>query len=68
MIIVVMVALIVIYFTRHRRHSPDIFVPKAAWLRAGIYFCACYLVGIATGVFEALLSDPAATYVHFTGT
>jgi hypothetical protein len=36
-------------------------VPKAAWLRAGIYFGACYLVVIATGVFDALLSNPIAT-------
>ena len=34
MIILVMMALIVIYATRFRRHSSDVFVPTAAWLRA----------------------------------
>ena len=33
----------------------------AAWLRACIYFCACYLIAIGTGVFDALLSNPIAT-------
>lgn len=61
MIIIVMVPLIVIYFARFRHHPPDVFVPKAAWLRAGIYFCACYLAAIATGGFDALLSNPVAT-------
>jgi uncharacterized membrane protein len=57
-IIVAMVLLIGAYFGRYRRHPPDVFSPKAAWLRAGIYFCACYLVAIATGVFEVLLAQP----------
>jgi hypothetical protein len=61
LIIIVMVALIAIYFTRFRHHHPDGFVPKAAWLRAGIYFCACYLTAMAAGVFDALLSNPIAT-------
>jgi hypothetical protein len=41
-------------------------VPKAAWLRAGIYFGACYLAAISTGVFDALLSSPIATPKQLT--
>jgi hypothetical protein len=53
--------LVSIYLVRFRHHAPDVYVPQAAWLRAGIYFCACYLAGIATGVFDSLLSSPIAT-------
>lgn len=49
------------YFGRYRHHSPAVFSPKAAWLRAGIYFCACYLIAIATGVFEALITNPVVS-------
>ena len=61
MIVVVMAFLTVLYLTRFRRQPPNVFVPKAAWLRAGIYFCACYLVAIGSGVFGALMSRPVAT-------
>ena len=61
LVIIVMVTRIAIYTVRYRHHPPDVFVPKAAWLRAGIYFCACYLAAIATGVFDALLSNPVTT-------
>jgi hypothetical protein len=61
MIIIVLVPLIAIYVTRFRHPHPEVFVPKAAWLRAGIYFCACYLAAIASGVFDELLSNPIAT-------
>jgi hypothetical protein len=65
-IAVVTAILVAIYLARHRRHPPDVYVPQAAWLRAGIYFCACYLVAIAwrtesPPVFDALLSNPIAT-------
>ena len=60
-VIIVAVLLIAVYLVRYRHHPPDIFVPIAAWLRACIYFSACYLVAIATGVFDALLSNPIAT-------
>ncbi len=58
---ITMLVLIVIYFARFRQHPPNIFVPKAAWLRAGIYFSACYLVAIFSGVFDALFANPVAT-------
>ena len=60
-IILIIAALMVsIFLLRHRHHAPDVFVPEAAWLRAGIYFCFCYLVAIVTGVLDLLFSDPVA--------
>jgi len=56
-----MIAMIGIFFVRYRHRSSEVFLPKAAWLRACIYFCACYLIAIGTGVFDALLSNPIAT-------
>jgi hypothetical protein len=64
----VMALLMALYFKRYRRHAPDVFVPKAAWLRAGIYFCFCYLVAIVTSVFDELLSNPVATGGQVAGT
>jgi hypothetical protein len=61
MIIIMMFPMIAIYLARYRQHSPEIFSPKAAWLRASIYFCFCYLAGIGTGAFDALLSNPITT-------
>jgi hypothetical protein len=52
--------LVAVYLSRHRRHPPEVYVPQAAWLRAGIYFGVCYLVATATGVFDALVSSPIA--------
>ncbi len=60
-ILIFMLTMIGILLVRHRHHPPDFFVPEAAWLRAGVYFCACYLTAIGTGTLDALLSDPIAT-------
>jgi hypothetical protein len=61
LVLIVGVILIGLYRLRYRQHPPEVFVPKAAWLRAGIYFCACYLAAIGTGVFDALFSNPITT-------
>ena len=37
------------------------FIPMAAWLRAGMFFCFFYLVSWATGTMEAILSTPIFT-------
>jgi hypothetical protein len=58
---VLTVILVAVYLARHRSHPPDMYVPPAAWLLACIYFGACYLAAIATGVLNALLSNPIAT-------
>lgn len=64
--IIIMIAIIVIILVRHCHHSSEVFVPKAAWLRASIYFCACYLIAIGTGVFDTLFSNPIATPEQIT--
>ena len=61
LIIPVMGTLLAIFLARYRGQSPDVFVPKATWSRAGTYFCACYLVAIGTGLFDALVSNIAST-------
>jgi hypothetical protein len=61
LITIILVSLLVIYIRRYRSHPPDVFVPEAAWLRAIIYFCSCYLVAITTGVVEDMRSNPVAS-------
>jgi hypothetical protein len=65
-ILVLMGALWAYYLTHYRR--PEIrqreaseFIPLAAWLRAGIFFCFFYLVSWATGTMEAVLASPIAS-------
>lgn len=54
----VMLLLSAVYYRRYRGHPRDVFVPMAAWLRAGIYFCYCLLVAMASGALEAALNLP----------
>jgi hypothetical protein len=43
------------------RALPSGYNAELAWLRAGLYFCACFLISRATGVLPALLGNPLAT-------
>lgn len=56
-----LVSLVGLRLTRFRGHPWDMYYPKLAWLRAGIYFCCCYLVSWASGAMELLLESPVAT-------
>lgn len=49
------------YQLRHHQHPADQYVPLASWLRAGIYFCFCYLVAWFSGALPAALAGPVAT-------
>ena len=49
------------YFLRYRDHPWDIYYPKLAWMRAGIYFCACYTLSYLTGAMELILNSPVYT-------
>lgn len=37
------------------------FIPAAAWLRAGIFFCLFHIISWGTGVMQTVLSSPVAT-------
>jgi hypothetical protein len=56
-----MIAMLYGYLRHYRNHPIDKFVPMAAWLRAGIYFCFCFLVSYLTGTMEVLLNTPLYT-------
>lgn len=55
------ITLAVVYHTRFRHHPWDIYYPKLAWLRAGMYFCACYLLSYFSGAMRLLLTSPPVT-------
>ena len=49
-------------YAQQRRHLPQgVYHPRLAWLRAGLYFCACLLVSLWSGVLAGLLDAPIAT-------
>jgi hypothetical protein len=60
-IALLLVVLAGVYFIRYRHHPWDIYYPKLAWLRAGMYFCCCYLLSYWTGAMELLVTSPVAT-------
>ncbi len=55
------IALAIIYDVRFRNVPWDIYRPKAAWLRAGIYFCCCYLLSYLSGGMQLILDSPVFT-------
>ena len=55
------ITLAFIYNTRFRNHPWDIYYPKLAWMRGGMYFCACYTLSYLTGAMELLLTAPVFT-------
>lgn len=50
-----------LYLTRYRHNPWDIYYPKLAWLRAGIYFCACFTLSWLSGAMELLVTTPVYT-------
>lgn len=46
---------------RSRGRNPKIYSVELGWLRAGIYFAACFLISWYAGVLPRLLSQPWAT-------
>ena len=53
--------LLLIYLRSYRHQDENEFSPMAAWLRAGLFFCFCYLLSWATGTLEAMLAQPLFT-------
>lgn len=50
-----------VYNTKYRNHPWDIYYPKLAWMRAGMYFSFCYTFSYLTGAMELILTSPVAT-------
>jgi len=55
------ITIAVIFNTRFKGHPWDIYYPKLAWMRGGMYFCFCYTLSYLTGGMELILSNPIAT-------
>jgi hypothetical protein len=68
LLVLTLVALVTVYRVRFRNHPWDIYYPKLAWLRAGIYFCCCYLLSYFSGAMELLLTSPIATAAQLADT
>jgi hypothetical protein len=50
-----------LYFARYRKLAAEEFSPAAAWIRAGIFFCTCFILSWLTGTQEMILAAPLAT-------
>jgi hypothetical protein len=60
-IALVLVALVVVYFRGGRGRPWTSYSGGPAWIRAGIYFCICYLLSYASGGMELILTSPVTT-------
>ena len=60
-LVVTLILLVILYWTRYRSVTWDTYYPAIAWVRGGIYFCCCYLLSYATGAMELILTSPIAT-------
>ena len=60
-LVLVLIALVVVYVRQYRGQPWVAYAAKPAWIRAGIYFCLCYLLSYASGGMELLLTSPIAT-------
>jgi hypothetical protein len=56
-----LLGLAVLYNARYRGRPWVAYDPKPAWLRAGMYFCCCWLLSWASGAMELLVTGPFAT-------
>lgn len=56
-----MVCLAITLIKRRAGRDLSIYYPDLAWLRAGIYFCGCWLISAATGVLPTLMQGISPT-------
>jgi hypothetical protein len=61
LVAIIGISIAVVFNTRYRNHPWDIYYPKLAWMRGGMYFCFCYCLSYMTGGMELILSNPIAT-------
>lgn len=56
----------------HQQQRPAVpagcYSPRLAWLKAGIYFCACLIAATLSGVLPQVLAEPLATAAQLTDT
>ena len=56
-----LVGFTLLYVAKYRASDPDVYSPAAAWVRAFIYFSACFFVSWQTGTQEMILNTPLWT-------
>ncbi|MCC5794840.1 MAG: hypothetical protein JJT85_08910 [Chromatiales bacterium] len=47
------------------RHPENVYSPRLAWMRAGMYFCCVLIVSLLTGVLPAVILEPFPGLVFF---
>ncbi|NJN79856.1 MAG: isochorismatase family protein, partial [Anaerolineales bacterium] len=59
----VLVGIMIFLIIRLQKEKQGItsFDSRLAWIRAGIYFTACFILSVLTGVFATLINKPIAT-------
>lgn len=65
---ILLIGLTIFYILRHRDKDETIYSPKAAWLRAFIYFTACFYVSYLTGTQAMILNAPLWTDAQLADT
>ena len=60
-VLLLLVALLSLYLIRFRNTDPNVFSPSAAWLRAGIFFCVCFVAAWVTGTQAMIIEAPVVT-------
>ncbi len=70
MIGITLILLILIIQLRQQSAGKDlkIYNARLAWMRAGIYFCVCFLASWATGVFKTVVHTPLASADNLANT
>ena len=60
-VVLLLACLTGLYLRRFRGQDPGGYSAAAAWTRAGIYFCCCFILSWLTGTQAMLLQSPVAT-------
>ena len=59
--VALLVLLTGVYVIRYRKADPAVFSPAAAWLRACIFFCVCFVAAWLSGTQQRMLDGPVVT-------
>lgn len=58
---IVLLFLSVRFYQAKQQTTDNRYSAQLAWLRGGLYFCSCFLISWATGVFKTIVRSPLAT-------